>query len=107
MLASHNAKHVDDIKRAIQLEIAHANWAKSEPPPSPRSPTVAARRASNVGRIEYGIDVRLSTLQRYVEALGADSRIHAVFDDADISRSSHSRLDDREGGGGGRHAHEI
>jgi len=38
----------------------------------------------NVGRIEKEVDVRLSTLERYVEALGGKLEIHAVFDDADI-----------------------
>ena len=38
----------------------------------------------NVGRIEKKIDVRLSTLERYVEALGGKLEIHAVFDDVDI-----------------------
>jgi transcriptional regulator with XRE-family HTH domain len=38
----------------------------------------------NVGRIEKEVDVRLSTLERYVEALGVKLEIHAVFGDADI-----------------------
>jgi hypothetical protein len=37
------------------------------------------------GSIENGIDVRLSTLERYVEALGGKLEIHAVFDDVDIA----------------------
>jgi len=35
-------------------------------------------------RIERVIDVRLTTFERYVEALGGRLGIHAVFDDADI-----------------------
>jgi transcriptional regulator with XRE-family HTH domain len=42
----------------------------------------------NVGRIERELDVRLSTLERYVEALGGRLEIHAVFDDADIKLSA-------------------
>ena len=38
----------------------------------------------NVGRIEREVEVRLSTLERYVEALGGKLEIHAVFDDAGI-----------------------
>lgn len=33
---------------------------------------------------EKEVDVRLSTLERYVEALGGKLEIHAVFDEADI-----------------------
>jgi len=40
-------------------------------------------RRPNVGRIEKELDVRLSSLERYVEALGGKLEIHAVFDDAD------------------------
>ena len=35
----------------------------------------------NVSRIENEVDVRLSTLERYVEALGGRFEIRAVFDD--------------------------
>jgi hypothetical protein len=38
----------------------------------------------NVGRIENELDIRLSTLERYVEAFGGRLEIHAVFDDDDV-----------------------
>jgi DNA-binding Xre family transcriptional regulator len=39
---------------------------------------------ANVSRIENEQDVKLSTLERYVNALGGRLAIHAIFDDADI-----------------------
>lgn len=41
----------------------------------------------NVSRIESEVDVRLSTLERYVEALGGRLEIHAVFDDEAVKLS--------------------
>jgi hypothetical protein len=50
-----------------------------------RSPDrIAVGLDDDRGRIEKELDVRLSTLERYVEALGGKLEIHAVFDDADI-----------------------
>jgi hypothetical protein len=64
------------------------------PPPRPKreaefvSYPLVAYFAPDVGRIEKEIDMRLSTLERYVEALGGKLEIHAVFDDADIKLSA-------------------
>ncbi len=45
----------------------------------------ARERVDDIKRAgQLEIDVRLSTLERYVEALGGKLEIHAVFDDADI-----------------------
>jgi len=41
----------------------------------------------NVSRIESEVDVRLSTLERYVEALGGRLKINAVFDDEAVKLS--------------------
>lgn len=62
--------------------------------PGLRSPSSVERGASqtmvanaletsrpNVARIEKEVDIRLSTLERCVEALGGTLEIHAVFDD--------------------------
>jgi hypothetical protein len=40
--------------------------------------------AERDGRIEKELNIRLSTLERYVEALGGRVEIHAVFDDEDV-----------------------
>ena len=38
----------------------------------------------NISRIEKETDVRLSTLERYVEALARQLEIHAVFGEEDV-----------------------
>ncbi len=43
--------------------------------------------AKGGSRIENEVDVRLSTLERYVEALGGRLEIHAVFDDEAVKLS--------------------
>jgi hypothetical protein len=39
----------------------------------------------NVSRIERAEDTQLSTIRRYIEALGGSLELHAVFADRDIS----------------------
>jgi transcriptional regulator len=77
-------KRVDDIKRAMQLEIALAELRELRGASQSQVADSLGTSRPNVGRIEKEIDVRLSTLERYVEALGGRLEIHAVFDDADI-----------------------
>jgi hypothetical protein len=76
-------KRVDGIKRAVRPEIALAELRELRRQPDPARRDLGTSRP-NVGRIEKELDVRLSTLERYVEALGGKLEIHAVFDDADI-----------------------
>jgi DNA-binding XRE family transcriptional regulator len=78
------SKRVDDIKRAMQLEIALAELRELRGATQTQVADSLGTSRPNVGRIENEIDVRLSTLERYVEALGGKLEIHAVFDDADI-----------------------
>lgn len=77
-------KRVDDIKRAMQLEIALVELRELRGASQTQIAEALGTSRPNVGRIEKEIDVRLSTLERYVEALGGKLEIHAVFDDADI-----------------------
>jgi DNA-binding XRE family transcriptional regulator len=77
-------KRVDDIKRAMQLEIALAELRELRGASQTQVAETLGTSRPNVGRIEKELDVRLSTLERYVEALGGKLEIHAVFDDADI-----------------------
>jgi transcriptional regulator with XRE-family HTH domain len=37
----------------------------------------------NVSRIERAEDTQLSTIRRYIEALGGNLELHAVFEDRD------------------------
>jgi DNA-binding XRE family transcriptional regulator len=83
-LSSDARKRVDDIKRAMQLEIALAELRELRGASQTQLAETLGTSRPNVGRIEKELDVRLSTLERYVEALGGKLEIHAVFDDADI-----------------------
>lgn len=38
----------------------------------------------NVSRIERAEDTQLSTIRRYIEALGGNRELHAVFEDRDV-----------------------
>lgn len=83
-LAPDARKRADDIKRAMQLEIALAELRELRGASQTQIAETLGTSRPNVGRIEKEIDVRLSTFERYVEALGGKLEIHAVFDDADI-----------------------
>jgi DNA-binding XRE family transcriptional regulator len=75
---------VDTIKRAMQLEIALAELREMRGVSQAAVADVLETSRPNVSRIEREADVRLSTLERYVQALGGQLEIHAVFDDQDI-----------------------
>ena len=81
-------KRVDDIKRAMQLEIALAELRELRGATQTQVAESLGTSRPNVGRIESELDVRLSTLERYVEALGGKLEIRAVFDDAEIKLSA-------------------
>jgi DNA-binding XRE family transcriptional regulator len=77
-------KRVDTIKRAMQLEIALSELREMRGVSQTAVADILETSRPNVSRIEKETDVRLSTLERYVEALGGQLEIHAVFDDQDI-----------------------
>jgi transcriptional regulator len=79
---------VSDIRRAMQLEIALVELRELRGASQTQIADSLGTSRPNVGRIEKELDVRLSTLERYVEALGGKLEIHAVFDDADIKLSA-------------------
>jgi transcriptional regulator with XRE-family HTH domain len=79
---------VDQIQRAMQLEIALHELRELRGASQAQIAEALGTSRPNVGRIEKELDVRLSTLERYVEALGGKLEIHAVFDDADIKLSA-------------------
>jgi DNA-binding XRE family transcriptional regulator len=83
-LSADDRKRVDLIKRAMQLEIALGELRELRGATQTQVAETLGTSRPNVGRIEKEIDVRLSTLERYVEALGGRLEIHAVFEDADI-----------------------
>ena len=79
---------VDATKRAMQLEIALSELREMRGVSQTAVAAVLATSRPNVSRIEKETDVRLSTLERYVEALGGKLEIHAVFDDQDVKLSA-------------------
>lgn len=81
-------QRVDKIKRAMQLEISLAELRETRGVSQAAVAEILETSRPNVSRIEKEIDVRLSTLERYVEALGGRLEIHAVFDDTDVKLSA-------------------
>ena len=77
-------EHVELIKRAMRLEIALVDLRERRGASQSAVAEHLGTSRPNVSRIEKEGDIRLSTLERYVEALGGRLEIHAVFDDADI-----------------------
>jgi DNA-binding XRE family transcriptional regulator len=77
-------KRVDAMKRAMTLEIALNELRESRGITQAKIAEHLETSRPNVSRIEKETDLRLSTLERYVEALGGRLEIHAVFDDHDV-----------------------
>jgi predicted transcriptional regulator len=84
-LTPEGRKRVDTIKRVMQLEIALASLREARGLSQAAVAESMDTSRPNVARIEKELDVRLSTLERYVEALGGRLEIHAVFDDEDVT----------------------
>lgn len=78
-----NRERVDAIKRAVQLEIALHELRERRGVTQEQLAARIETSRPNVSRIERGDDVRLSTLQRYVAALGGDLEIVARFPDGE------------------------
>lgn len=80
-------RRVDATKRAMSLEVALAELREARGMSQASLAEELGTSRPNVGRIEKEVDVRLSTLERYIEALGGRLEIHAVFDDSDVKLS--------------------
>lgn len=77
-------ERVDATKRAMRLGIALSELREMRGMSQAAVAEELATSRPNVSRIESEVDVRLSTLERYIEALGGQLQIHAVFDDQDV-----------------------
>lgn len=77
-------RRIDTLKRAMQLDVALASLRDQRGVSQQALAEVFGTSRPNVSRIESEADVRLSTLERYVEALGGKLEIHAVFEDEDV-----------------------
>lgn len=80
-------KRVDEAKRAMRLQVALAQLRETRGMSQAGVAEQLGTSRPNVSRIEGEVDVRLSTLERYVEALGGRLEIHAVFDDEAVKLS--------------------
>jgi DNA-binding XRE family transcriptional regulator len=78
---------VEATKRTMRLQVALAELREARGMSQAGVAEQLGTSRPNVGRIESEVDVRLSTLERYIQALGGRLEIHAVFDDADVRLS--------------------
>ena len=77
-------QQVDTLKRAMRLDLALAELRELRGVSQAEVADGLGTSRPNVSRIEKEADVRLSTLERYVEALGGKLEIRVVFDDEDV-----------------------
>jgi transcriptional regulator with XRE-family HTH domain len=78
-----NRSRVDAIKRGVELEIALQELRERRGITQEQVAGQLETSRPNVSRIEREIDVRMSTLQRYVEALGGELELVARFPDGE------------------------
>lgn len=80
-LDAEGRQHVDALKRAMSLQIALTQLREQRGLSQAAVAEDLGTSRPNVSRIEGEDDLRVSTLERYVEALGGRLEIRAVFDD--------------------------
>jgi transcriptional regulator with XRE-family HTH domain len=78
---------VDATKRAMRLQVALVKLREGRGMSQAGVAEELGTSRPNVSRIESEVDVRLSTVERYVESLGGRLEIHAVFDDEAVKLS--------------------
>src|SRR5690349_17676753 len=78
-----NRKRVDAIKRGVELDIALNALRERRGITQEQVASHLDTSRPNVSRIEREGDVRMSTLQRYVEALGGELEIVVRFADGE------------------------
>jgi transcriptional regulator with XRE-family HTH domain len=78
-----NRKRVDAIKRSVELEVALSELRERRGITQEQVAAQLETSRPNVSRIEREDDVRMSTLQRYVEALGGELEIVVRFADGE------------------------
>jgi DNA-binding XRE family transcriptional regulator len=78
-----NRERVDAIKRGVEFEIALHEVRERRGITQEQVAERLGTSRPNVSRIEHEDDVRMSTMRRYVEALGGELEIVARFPDGD------------------------
>ena len=72
---------VENIRQAMRAELRLAELRKHRGVTQETIADVLSVMQRNVSQIEHGEDMKLSTLQTYLRALGGTLRIEGVFDD--------------------------
>jgi len=78
---SPNRKHVASIKRGVELDIALTELREHRGITQEQVAAQLETSRPNVSRIEHEDDVRMTTLQRYVMALGGELELVVRFPD--------------------------
>lgn len=75
---------IDEIKRAMGFQVALHELRERRGATQAAVAEQLGTSRPNVGRIEAEDDVRVTTLDRYIRALGGRLEVRAVFDDGTI-----------------------
>jgi transcriptional regulator with XRE-family HTH domain len=78
-----NRRRVDAVKCGVELEVALHELRERRGMTQEQVAAQLETSRPNISRIEREVDVRMSTLQRYVEALGGELELVARFPDGD------------------------
>ena len=78
-----NRERVDAIKRGVELDVALHELRERRGITQEQVASQLETSRPNVSRIEREVDVRMSTLQRYVEALGGELELVVRFPDGE------------------------
>jgi DNA-binding XRE family transcriptional regulator len=76
--------HIQRVREAMRAELRLAELRKHRGASQAKVAERLEVSQSNVSQLERGDDVRLSTLDSYVKALGGHLKISAVFEDETI-----------------------
>ena len=80
---SPNRERVETIKRSLELEIALNELRESRGITQEQVAAELATSRPNVSRIEREDDVRVTTLQRYISAIGGELEVVVRFPDGE------------------------
>jgi transcriptional regulator with XRE-family HTH domain len=83
---------VDVLKRLMELEVSLTQLREARGVTQTSIAEQLATSRPNVSRIERESDLRVSTLSRYIEALGGQMEVRAVFPDAEVTLISAGAL---------------
>ena len=76
--------HIQGVREAMRAELRLAELRKHRGASQAKIAERLEVSQSNVSQLERGDDVKLSTLDNYIKALGGHLEISAVFDDETI-----------------------